>query len=485
MDRMQWLDLLDTSLNEAELTALSRQLAVSFAAFPGRTKRDRTREFVGYVGRQGRDAGLAEALVALRPDLATAVANLFAADDPQLAWLDQVGGAGQRMESGVTWRWPTAGDAPGRPLTAQLEAAPDDPMRTVILPAKDVVAGATAAATVAQPAPNPYTPGRKISAEGMFFGRQAEQTLLQEQLTGGGHVAIVAARTFGASSLLAHAARQAAAPQLAAYADLKDPALHTLPGLLNSIWGQWWAGVKPGSAAVVRTLGEFAVAARKLHAAGFRPLLFLDELEQLVWRPGVFGDDLLDAWLALGREGAVGFALTAHVAPAELLAQAGYRSRFYELFRQIDLGLLDAAAARALLTAPSERAGLIVPDEAADELLAQAGPHPFYLHLAGHYLFEALTGAYSTAEAWRRFQAAATPLWQELWDSLSPPAQSHYPTLPTRSASGMAARQLRLLANRGLVIADGSGFRPFSDGFATWVRRLRAAVEAAADVQLA
>lgn len=485
MDRMQWLDLLDTSLNEAELTALSRQLAVSFAAFPGRTKRDRTREFLGYVGRQGRDAGLAEALVALRPDLATAVANLFAADDPQLAWLDQVGGAGQRMESGVTWRWPTAGDAPGRPLTAQLEAAPDDPMRTVILPAKDVVAGATAAATVAQPAPNPYTPGRKISAEGMFFGRQAEQTLLQEQLTGGGHVAIVAARTFGASSLLAHAARQAAAPQLAAYADLKDPALHTLPGLLNSIWGQWWAGVKPGSAAVVRTLGEFAVAARKLHAAGFRPLLFLDELEQLVWRPGVFGDDLLDAWLALGREGAVGLALTAHAAPAELLAQAGYRSRFYELFRQIDLGLLDAAAARALLTAPSERAGLIVPDEAADELLAQAGPHPFYLHLAGHYLFEALTGVYSTAEAWRRFQAAATPPWQELWDSLSPLAQSHYPTLPTRSASGMAARQLRLLANRGLVIADGSGFRPFSDGFATWVRRLRAAVEAAADVQLA
>ena len=47
MDRMQWLNLLDSSLNEAELTALSRQLAVSFAAFPGRTKRDRTREFLG------------------------------------------------------------------------------------------------------------------------------------------------------------------------------------------------------------------------------------------------------------------------------------------------------------------------------------------------------------------------------------------------------------------------------------------------------
>lgn len=478
MDRMQLLDLLDSALSEAELTDLSRQFAVTFGAFPGRTKRDRAREFLGYVGRQGRDAGLTEALVALRPDLATAVANLFAANDPQLAWLDQVGGAGQGMESGVTWRWPTAGDAPGRPLVAQPDATPVDPMRTVILPAEDVAA-------VAQPAPNPYTPGRKVNEEGMFYGRQAEQALIHEQLAAGGHLAIVAARTLGASSLLAHAARQATEPQLAAYVDMKDPALHTLPGLLNAVWAQWWAQVKPGNTAVVRTLAEFGTAARKLHAAGFRPLLFLDELEQLVWRPGAFDDGLLDAWLALGREGVVGFALTAHVAPAELLAQAGYRSRFYELFRQIDLGLLDAAAARALLTAPAERAGLIVPDEAAEELLAQAGPHPFYLHLAGHYLFEALSGAYSQAEAWRRFQAAAAPPWQELWDSLSPLAQSHYPTLPTRSAGGMAARQLRLLANRGLVIADGSGFRPFSDGFATWVRRLRAAGEAAADVQLA
>ena len=53
MDQLQLLDLLDSALSETELTELSRQLTVSFAAFPGRTKRDRTREFLGYVGRQG------------------------------------------------------------------------------------------------------------------------------------------------------------------------------------------------------------------------------------------------------------------------------------------------------------------------------------------------------------------------------------------------------------------------------------------------
>ena len=464
MDQLQLLDLLDSALSETELTELSRQLTVSFAAFPGRTKRDRTREFLGYVGRQGRDAGLAEALVALRPDLATAVAHLFAGNDPQLVWLDQLGGAGQTMASGVTLRWPKADEVAGRPLFVPAAPAPDEP-----------------SAVSEPPVANPYTPGRRVGDEAMFFGRDREQAAILESLSDGWHVAVVGARTFGASSLLHHVAGHTAEPQLAACVDMKDPALQTLPGLLNGVWGQWWARVKPGQAVAVSTLAEFATAARKLHAAGFQPLLFLDELEQMVWRPGVFDDALFDAWLALGREGAVGFALTAHVAPVELLAQVGYRSRFYELFRRIDVGLLDDAAARALLVTPAERAGLAVPAGAAEALLAQAGPQPFFLQLAGHYLFEALAGGASDpAAVTRRFQAAAAPHWQELWDSLSPLAQSHYPTARVSDTGGMGARQLRLLANRGLVVAGESGFRPFSDGFAAWVGRLRAASEAAA-----
>ena len=476
MDRMQFLDLLDSSLSEAELIDLSRQFAVSFAAFPGRTKRDRTREFLGYIGRQGRDAGLAEALVALRPDLATAVAHLFESNDPQLAWLDQLSGAGETMASGVTWRWPPTGEAAGRPLfvPAAEAVAPvgDATMPDIPVPAATPPADSTAA--------NPYTPGRRAGNEAMFFGRDAEHALIYEQLAAEGHVAIVGARTFGASSLLHHAARHVTEPQVAAVVDMKDPARQTLPALLDAIWSQWWARVRPGHVAPLHALPDFVIAARKLHAAGFRPLLFLDELEQLVWRPGVFDDALFDAWLELGRAGIVGFATTAHVAPAELYAQAGYRSRFYELFRQIDLGLLDDAAARALLTVPAERAGLAVPDGVADALLTLAGPQPFFLQLAGHYLYEALaTGAAAPGDAARRFQAAAAPHWQELWDSLSPLAQSHYPPARVQSPGGMAARQLRLLANKGLVVADESGFRPFSEGFAGWVRRLRAAAAAA------
>ena len=48
-----------------------------------------------------------------------------------------------------------------------------------------------------------------------------------------------------------------------------------------------WGRVKPGNPVAVQTLAEFVTAVRKLNMAGFRPLLFLDELEQLVWRRAV------------------------------------------------------------------------------------------------------------------------------------------------------------------------------------------------------
>ncbi|WP_374688017.1 hypothetical protein [Promineifilum sp.] len=483
MDSMQFLDILDAALSERELAALCRQFSLSYNAFPGATQRDRTREFVGYMQRQGRMAGLAEATVALRPDLGPAVARVFAADDPHLDWLDRMNtGAGGSLDSGVTWRWPAAykGAAP-------LAGAPDgeppaDETPTVPITAPSTPAGAPVSAPApptAEPPPNPYTPGRPVADDAMFFGRAAEAELLRAHLAEGGHVAIVGQRTLGGSSLLRWAARHAAGERaLPALVDARDPAVRTLPGLLNTVWTQWWAVVKPGNVTLVRTLAEFVTAARKLRAAGFRPLLFLDEFEQLIWRPAVFDDGLYDAWHELGREGALGLAVASHSAPADLLAQGGFHSRMYELFRPFDLGLLDEAAARDLLTVPAERAGLAVPAGAADHLLAQAGPHPFFLQLAGLYLFDGLArGQYSRAEVTAQFEAAAIPFWQELWDNLSPPAQAHYPAAALREKEGVAGRQLRTLAHRGLLVAEGDAYRPFSEGFANWLARLRAAQE--------
>lgn len=472
-DPMQFLDILDSSLSEAELGTLCRQFGVAYSAFPGATKRDKTREFLGYIRRQGRMAGLAEATVALRPDLTKPVAQLFESKEQDLAWLDQVaGGDGGVMDSGLTWRWSASSGA--RMVNTDL---PTQPPPAVGPP------GETGEPSLPDVPENPYSPGRKVADDAMFFGRRLEREQARAYLMDRAHVAIVSGRGFGGSSLLHSIARALSDEKrfLVAFVEMKNPAYYTLPSLLNMIWTQWWAQVKPGTSVLVTTLAEFVTAVRKLNSAGFRPLLFLDELEQLVWRPSVFEDNLYNAWHELGHEGLLGFAVSAHAPVADLMAQAELSSKFHELFQQLSLGLLDETAARDVLTVPSEAAGLSIPDGAVDHLLAQAGPHPFFLHLAGLYIFSALSrGTYSRSAVSEQFEAAAEPYWQEIWDSLSPLAQEHYPADYARITDGMAGRQLRILANKGFVIADERGFQPLSKGFAGWVRRMRAATESAA-----
>ncbi len=475
MDLMKLLDILDEHFAEAELVALCRQFGVAFDAFPGDSKRSKIREFLGFIKRQGRMAGLTETAIVLRPDLTTAIAELYAGKETELSWLDEVaGGGGQALDSGLTWRW-TAGARLGQTRVPPSPPQGDAAGQTLSEPEPPIPGAAT----------NPYTPGKRVSRDAMFFGRETERAQIERQLSAGEHVAIIGARTVGSSSLLHHVARAMETREgiLVAHIDLNDPTFHSVAGLLNSIWTQWWARVRPGNPAPARTLAEFVTAVRKLKAAGFRPVLFLDELEQMVWRSGTFGADLFNAWHELGREDVMGFITTAHDSPADLLAQSGIDSTFYELFQPSPLSLLDRRAADDLLTIPIRDAGLQIPDGAAENLYLHAGPHPFFLQLAGYYLFDALAkGAYSQGEIVRRFETAAEPYWREMWESLSPLAQAHFPTSMMREIGGIGGRQLRILANRGWVLSDEDGFRAFSGGFAAWLARMKAASQAAAEV---
>ena len=473
IDPAKFLDILDDALSEAELSRLCRRFGVSFDAFPGVTKREKIRGFLGYFQRQGRLTGLADSAVHLRPDLAGPISQLFEHHEVDLSWLDQVAaGVGDPMDTPMTWQW-TASTGSGKSIAdaSQRSSRPDNSRSSVELdPPLPLV-----------PA-NPFTPGRRVSDESMFFGRAMELERLLSYVADGKHVAIISGRGVGGSSLLFMASRQEHAPgrRLAAYIDLRDPACHTLPGLLNRIWSQWWAQVKPDNPAPVKSLSEFLTAVGKLNSAGFKPVMFLDELEQLAWRPEVFNDEFFNAWLELGRVGNVNIVTTAHATPADLLAQGGLASRFHGLFQHLELGLMDQVDARSLLEVPMQRAGMAIPDGAVEYLLARAGPHPFFLQIVGFYFYDFLAQEkFSRGEVARCFETAALPYWQEMWDSLSPLAQSHFPGTRVSAARGVPARQLQILANKGLVIADGGGYRPFSDGFANWVERQQAASAAA------
>jgi hypothetical protein len=108
IDPLQFIDILDGALSMDELSGLSRQFSVAYEALPGATKRDKTREFLGYMRRNGRMAGLAEAIVAMRPDLTEPIARMFEDKDEELVWLDQIAPSeGESTGSSLTWRWPS------------------------------------------------------------------------------------------------------------------------------------------------------------------------------------------------------------------------------------------------------------------------------------------------------------------------------------------------------------------------------------------
>lgn len=503
MDQVQFLDILAGSLSEFEVSRLSQQFGVDYYALPGESKRDRIWVFLGILYGQARLEGLAEAAVALRPDLAEKVAQLFGGDDDELAWLDQVAqGSVEPVDSGITWRWldetPASDDSPSAdvpeklPSVGPLGSSPSSLAEARTLPYQPIGTARIRSKSSLRIS-NPYTPGRQVTDERMFFGRAAELAFGKERLLADEHVALAGPRLFGSSSLLyalrGYMTRDVPTNVLTAYVNMKDPANHSVATLLNGVWTQWWQAVKPGQSVRAETLAEFVTAVRKLHAAGFRLLLLLDEFEQLVWRKAIFDDHLLNAWHELGREGLLRFGVSGHTTPSDLLAQSGSSSVFYELFHPLTVGLMDEFSARDLLTVPMDRDNLTIPDGAVNRCLALAGPHPFFLQLAGYYLYEGMSrGDYSDAQFDEQFSAAAMPYWQEIWDSLSPLAQAHYPLepVPADDANGVTSlttssvRQLRILANRGLVRQGEDVYRPLSEGFAGYLHRIKSAGEAAA-----
>ncbi|MCP4424481.1 MAG: hypothetical protein GY803_08325, partial [Chloroflexi bacterium] len=224
-------------------------------------------------------------------------------------------------------------------------------------------------------------------------------------------------------------------------------------------------------------MAEFSVAVRELRAGGYRPVLCLDEFENLTKRPHEFSDDVFEGWRALANAGQIAF-LTASQRPlADLIKSGGLTSNFDNIFVQLDLGLLDEAAARRLLTEPAARQGVAVPEAAVAALLDLCGRHPFYLQMAAFYLFDALTaGPYDLERVKDDFVWAADRHWDGLWRALSPDERAAFPTAGEAPPTPVVRRQRRGLERRGLLLRAGDDYRPFGQGFAAWIGELSTTV---------
>lgn len=234
-----------------------------------------------------------------------------------------------------------------------------------------------------QRAPNPFIWRGGITRAEDFFDRDHEQRTLRAYLRGQQNCQIVGPRRVGKTSLLRHLERAAPAwddKTRAAYLDLQDPRCFTLDGWLKLASRQFhW----PAPAA---TLAEFADRVESAIDDGLRPVLLLDEFEELAARRAEFTRDF---FLTLRSSAQRGLSVvTASRRPlSELTDHGDPTSPFYNTFPLLRLGLFSETDARDFVSL--HRPGVRrFTDEETRTILGCAAGHPLKLQVACFHVLE-------------------------------------------------------------------------------------------------
>jgi hypothetical protein len=320
------------------------------------------------------------------------------------------------------------------------------------------------------PPVNPYSAGGMVTDPTMFFGRDDELRRIRDRLRKGASTSVVGLRRIGKSSLLyqlAHQTDSLPADVVATYLDLQDAAHHQPLGLLASALNgldkrlDYRYRIPP-----VEGLADFSARVKQMAADGFRPVLCLDEAEELTDRPA-FDDNFFEALRSLGNQRALTFVTASGQSLDLLLKGANRSSPFYNLFINLELAGLSDAGARVLLTDPFRRAGLPPPSsDYVNYALTLAGHYPFYLQMLAYHLFEMrAAGRRMNRDALRQaFARDSERHFRGLWNHLSPVEQEG-----VRRLAGLPGEvtdeRIERLRRSGLVEGPAEKSRLFSDLF--------------------
>jgi class 3 adenylate cyclase len=241
---------------------------------------------------------------------------------------------------------------------------------------------------------NPFIWRGGITRAEDFFDRDAEQRTLRAYTAGRQNCQLVGPRRIGKTSLLRQVERAAPtwdAAASVAYLDLQDPRCYTLKGWLAlAARGCRWA-TPPA------TLAEFADCVDAALSSGQRPVLCLDEFEELTARRDEFTRDFFMTLRSCAQRGLS--VVTASQRPlSELTDRGDPTSPFYNTFPLLRLGPFTPADASDFVNL--YRAG--VPRFTDDErraILDFAKGHPLALQVACFHVLEAKGGSASLPAA--------------------------------------------------------------------------------------
>ena len=339
---------------------------------------------------------------------------------------------------------------------------------------------------------NPFFNRHRITDPAFFFGRTRQIEALYSAIVTHQCRSLVGERKLGKSSLLTYIGHPETLRQygldpqrqLIMYFDLEALASAGVDDFWIEVLDALSARLPKGDlAAAVRhaaETGEVRFMAvrrllRRVRDAGFDVALCLDEFEALARNPR-FEPDFYGELRSLAGELGLVYLTASKRSLYELTYEHSdtLSSPFFNIFSELPLGLMRDATARNFLTELTSRYGPTFCEDEIAFTLNLAGTHPFFLQIAGFYLWEMPSpGEPRTPEVYqkvrKRFLAEAEDHYRYLWAQLSSTQQMALVHLDQATEP-----VIRVLRVKGLVQDRDGKPIPFSPAFAEFLERQRA-----------
>jgi len=304
--------------------------------------------------------------------------------------------------------------------------------------------------------PNPFTQQTMIRDAEQFVGRRAELDQISNLLKKMQGISLVGERRIGKSSLLYHifltGQSRLGEEMVFAYTDF--PGVKDEKSFYQCLCEQ-----------LGRTGDKFSDLQDTVRKR--RVVFCLDEFERVMRSPA-FSRDFFDTLRSLAQSDNLALLIATEHPLSELsLTKQIATSPFFNIFRQIEMGLFTPEEALEFIHNGFDEANTEITENETERVLRLAGRFPFFLQLACYCLFEMKIGR---AKEWERaFRRDARPHLQYLWDRLKPSERAtlrrvvDYGGVPNEETA-------EDLARRGLLapLQDAQGRRgwsPFSEAF--------------------
>jgi NTE family protein len=244
---------------------------------------------------------------------------------------------------------------------------------------------------------NPFNFVGRVKRVEDFFDRDYERESLRGYLSNGMCCQIVGPRRIGKSSLIYHLPGFAPARGInlaVAYLDLLNPRSRTINGVLEMIGEQWRCDAPLGS------MTDLEERVNAIKARGSRPVLCLDEFNELARRPEEFTSDFFLDLRGLAQQGMV-ILTTARKPLCELVPGHTPASPFFNIFPILRLGPFAEKDAEDFVTLRRAGAPPFKPEEKR-AILEFAKGYPAALQIACFHVLHANRGGANLSDAMAR-----------------------------------------------------------------------------------